>query len=361
MSLSINYKNVLSPEEGIAPFIEQMIPKYCEGYGSSFSGVIEKNFQESVFIFDSLPEEKLHFFQKFFRNIPFKAYSDCMFEYIDYINIEKKIDEDIWNEFSDSVYGMVSPSKKELFSLDYDSYSLDSIMFLNDSSRSQSIKERQDEYWSKCLELDVFPIMNWQEIDRILALRKQLLKQKQIRLMQSTVWGKRMMKKLHEKGFHVSEETAAMILFDRSVAASTNVVLDDEGQPKIVCFVPFFSGHNFMYIDRVLFHEFRHIAEMHPKGTGLVSFADPKYDLLNEIRCDYHALRDYQAFSSVTFSRSSSKSAYERFFPDYESFLKEHELLLDFLAMHDDVSLEEIFGEEVLNIVSKSPKVYKNE
>ena len=358
---TINYKNILSPEKGISTILEQMIPKYSEEYGSSFRSVIEKHFLECVFIFDSLPEEKIRFFQKSFGNIPIKAYSDCFFEYIDYLNAEKKIDQDIWDEFSDSVFGTVSSSKKELFSLDFDSFSLDSIMFSKDSERSQSIKERQDAYWSKCLELDVFPIMNWQEIDRILALRKQLLKQKQIKLLQSTIWGKRMMEKLHQKGFQVSEETAAMILFDRSVAASTNVVLDDLGNPKIVCFVPFFSGSNVLYLDRILFHEFRHIAEMHLKGTGLVSFADPKYDLLNEIRCDYHALRDYQSFSNAVFSRSSSKSAYERYFPEYESFLKEHEAILDFLAMHDDVSLEEIFGEEVLKIVKASPKVYKNE
>ena len=76
---TINYKNILSPEKGISTILEQMIPKYSEEYGSSFRSVIEKHFRECVFIFDSLPEEKIRFFQKSFGNIPIKAYSDCFF------------------------------------------------------------------------------------------------------------------------------------------------------------------------------------------------------------------------------------------------------------------------------------------
>lgn len=373
MSLMINYKNVLSSEEALSSLKSFLLNYYFSEYGEDSQDKILKNFQNTVFITSSFPNEKRDFFQKYGSFLPRNAYFSMLHEFFDYQWWNQRLENELLEEFCSSVYGDSVPPQKEFLTLDYESFGIDaySTMFHGSKEEKEKIVTRQNQYLLECMELGIDPVRNVQKVEEIISLRKRLRKEKNRELLQSTIWGKNVKKDIQKQGFSFSDETLSSILFDRSVAASTSLVLDQEEKERIVCFVPFFFGKNVEGLDRIFLHEFRHIAEMHEKGTGFESFEKTHYGLFNEIRTDYNACLDMNHFStSLWFSRGGERrSFYAQFFPQFHEFLYQNRELCNYLSLKGDVSLEEVFGEDMMQkfvdiLSSENTKgkelVYKN-
>ena len=115
------------------------------------------------------------------------------------------------------------------------------------------------------------------------------------------------------------------------------------------------NSSKFKSLDRMFLHENRHIIEAGIDHVGINTHLGNKYQMLNEIRTEKHAIEDSEYFKNkVLWSNEEmpehSYNGYEELFPYTHNFYEDNKDILDDIAINGKIDeLEELYGEDSLN------------
>ena len=233
-------------------------------------------------------------------------------------------------------------------------------MLLNDKYTSDSIKKdilkRQQEYMRICRVYGIEPITNSVFIDSIISKRAELIRKKNTLLISKTRWGRRIKSIVNRNTkFKVSDLDIAQIVFNGENCAMTSTFTNKNGDFRL-CYVPLTRIYKLKGLDRIFFHENRHVVECSSINSGIDTYDDDKYSMLNEIRTEKNAIRDSNFFKSMPlFSNCDFPSkyycTYSIAFPYTMNFFEDNCDVLNDLSINNDVvSLESIYGANDLKL-----------
>lgn len=284
--MDYNFKNILYPEKALMSFKEQLLSLYQKDYGKRFYSDLSKKLNDTIFVTDALPEDTRKFMLKHRKNIPKIYYLRMELEYYDYQRRKEKINKRLKKQFK-----RITASKvllEEELDLLWDSY-----------------ESKSDNEITSCFNKS------------IVEIRNELQNQCKVQLLKTTIWGKRMIRKYSS----LNIEELIECLYERTLPASTGVFIRENNQVQVICHLPIMREHENVSIDRMILHELRHVVETYENRSGLHVFKDDKYQLLNEIRTEWNALRDEKRLP-LMFGRVNKKiqSYYDLFVRDMKNF-----------------------------------------
>lgn len=312
------YRNLDRREETFQSILSKVLPLYVQDYGEEKKDTIIQRFKDTIFILEGTPLDR-----KKAKSI--KTLRERI-EYLDYICLYKKylrIAQEEFKRYIELNYHLIPDSNSaKLWDIDF------SPSCLEESKRG--------EYFLVCLSCGLEPITNNDQIYLISQYKKNIQQKMNIELIKNSLWGKR----IHSLAPDLTSFQLEEILFDTVIAASTCVVETPTRMVK-ACYIPLDKLVDSPSLDRIVFHELRHVVETTETKSGLSVFANPQYDLLNEVRTEYNAMNDEKNLSLI-FSRNNHKkqSKYERILdliPDFSVF----SIFLNHAAMCDELTSEQ--------------------
>jgi len=353
-----NIENILYPDEALDEYKKKLLEVYLEDYGEEYKDIIIKRMNNTLYLFDSNPKDTLRFI---LNNDSIKDINYVDQAEINYYNykkalnrINKRLNKDYYsrlaNYFNIDTYHL----REDIMNLDYSSFNLSNMAKLNDESVSKDIKEdiikRQEQYIDACHEAKVEPLVGMPQIN-ILERAKALNDIKRMKyLVKHTNWGKQMCKKFKEYDSEMTIDDIVGILLQKEVGAA-NFRLDDNYKAKSsIVYYPIMKNANLKCLDRMFFHENRHVVEAGKENVGINLHHGNKYQLINEIRTEKHAISDADTLKkNVLWSNDEMPSyaynGYEKLFPYTYNFFEENKEILDDIAMYGDVDfLEDYYG-----------------
>lgn len=355
---SVNVTSIINPDL-VMPIIKNLLlAHYIEEYPAEYKSIIAQRLDDVVFIFDSNPKDNLLFISSNIGNI-----NDLDFirrtnlEFKNYESIENKINKKlesmlrtyITNHFERSISG-----NGKVLDLDFESYSAGSIDILNsdDDSKRNELLSRQHKYKVDSYFLGIEPITKYEQIDDIICYKRALLKYKNQQLVSKTKWGKRIKQELREKYcFTPNDEDLVELLFDDD-SATTAILKDNSGESRCVVHIPLVRNSKFGNLDRILYHELRHVIESTDHSSGLYDFKSNRYNSINEVRTEMHALEDEQYLMDFLFFGRGydNVSLYESLIPLHKEFFDNNKELFDMVAIDGKIDvLERLIGEDYLD------------
>ena len=270
------YERILHPEETLDEIKEELFSLYEQDYGKYSRKTMEQRWNNTFFIFDATPIElrELLLSNKIKNK---KSVLRMEIEYVDYRRVQKRVEESAKEEFKEYLTDRFHIFKQE---------------DMDDLWNGKTKDPRWNDYMQ----------------ESILNKKKELDFKSKKELVRRTIWGKRIKKKCKT----LTDEQLAEILFNSTLTASTNVLLDKNITYKTVCFIPLAKHINVPSLDRIVLHELRHVVETENNRSGLCFFEDFKYDRLNEVRTEKNAQRD-EARLPIIFGRRKTgpQSLYE--------------------------------------------------
>ena len=345
---TIQLENLINPEETLNREKETLFAIYQEDYHLQDNQELEKRWNNTIFILEGNPKDKYIFWKNRMSQLPPTKRNRIYLEWIDYEIIRKRSIQKAQNKFlkylieTGKIYQ--NENKKEIWNLDWEAYQI-----------RNSSEARKHKYQIECIKLGMDSITNWEELDEIIRTKKTIEQEAQREIIKKSIWGKRIQRKA--KG--ISIQQLEEILFDQSTNATTCVV-ETEGGLKTICFIPWERQIEKVSLDRVFFHELRHVIETKNKRTGLTDFQNPKYDRMNEVRTEKNAIRDEKRIL-ILFGRQPKKiqCLYELFFNTIEN-LEEYQEYLNIQAFRgkiDESFLEDLDWME--RRIKKAEKEYR--
>ena len=320
----------------------------------------------TIYLFEANPLENMKFLEEngedVFPNI--KKIRTYLKEYKNFIKIknalENKYFEDYYLILSNAFSYYSKLGIEDFINIDLDSYSSTNLMLLKDEYTSDSIKKdilkRQQEYMRVCRVYGIEPITNSVFIDSIISKRAELIRKKNALLISKTRWGRRIKSIVnHNTKFKVSDDDIAEIIFNGENCAMTSTFTNKNGDIRL-CYVPLARIYKLKGLDRVFFHENRHVVECSSTNSGIDTYDDDKYSMLNEIRTEKNAIRDSDFLKSIPlFSNCAFPSkcdcTYSTAFPYTMNFFEDNCDILNDLSINNDVvSLESIYGANDLKL-----------
>ena len=350
----LNYNSFLFPEYVVLAIKNRMLHKYIDDYGKENKTSIKKRLDDAVFLFDSNPVETMEFVIANYNNVDNQDFFLRSYvEYADYTSLNDKYNNKmsklLEKYLKDNFERDALKKNIDVFDLDFDSYSSKSIEILNgnDDSKKEAILERQNKYKVDCLEIGFEPIINCDDIDDIVAFKEALKYYKKEKLIKNSRWGKRIKKELkHNYSFVPMDIDLVDMLYDRSTPAATYVIKGEDGVPRTVLCMPLMSIYKYGDLDRVFYHELRHVVESSDKNSGLYNYESGRYEFINEIRTEMHALDDCELMNDFTVFGRSQKgkiSAYEKIIPEYYDFFYNYRELFDKFALFGNIDSLELY------------------
>ena len=366
MENTIIMENVLNPNKALEEYKSYLLTMYVKDYGEKYYDLIKNRMDNTIYLFDANPLENMKFLEEngedIFPNI--KKIRTYLKEYKNFIKIkntlENKYYEDYYLILSNSFSYYSKFGIEDFINIDLDSYSSTNIMLLNDKYTSDSIKKdilkRQQEYMRICRVYGIDPITNSVFIDSIKSKRAELIRKKNTLLNSKTRWGRRIKSIVNRNTkFKVSDLDIAQIIFNGENCAMTRTFTNKNGDFRL-CYVPLTKIYKLKGLDRVFFHENRHVVECSSINSGIDTYDDDKYSMLNEIRTEKNAIRDSNFFKSMPlFSNCDFPSkyycTYSIAFPYTMNFFEDNCDVLNDLSINNDVvSLESIYGANDLKL-----------
>lgn len=359
-------ENVLNPNKALEEYKSYLLTMYVKDYGEKYYDLIKNRMDNTIYLFDANPLENMKFLEEngedIFPNI--KKIRTYLKEYKNFIKIkntlENKYYEDYYLILSNSFSYYSKFGIEDFINIDLDSYSSTNIMLLNDKYTSDSIKKdilkRQQEYMRICRVYGIEPITNSVFIDSIISKRAELIRKKNTLLISKTRWGRRIKSIVNRNTkFKVSDLDIAQIIFNGENCAMTRTFTNKNGDFRL-CYVPLTKIYKLKGLDRIFFHENRHVVECSSINSGIDTYDDDKYSMLNEIRTEKNAIRDSNFFKSMPlFSNCDFPSkyycTYSIAFPYTMNFFEDNCDVLNDLSINNDVvSLESIYGANDLKL-----------
>ena len=358
-----NIDNILNPEESFKSYQDILIDKYLEDYGEEFEKIIRSRIDRTLYLFDSNPIDTL----KFLLDNEDKIHDNNYFAEVEknYYNYQKlkrritqKLEKDYYGRLSHFFNISSYPIREDILKLDYQSYNLENTALLKNDSVNDDIKNkiirRQNKYLEACKEAHVEPLTNPVYIN-ILEKDKEIIeKQKMKYLLSHSTWGKRIIRKFREHDKRIDIDDIVNIMLQKEVGAA-NFRLDNNFKATTsIVYYPIMKNTRLKSLDRMFFHENRHVVEAGRDSVGLNTHLGNKYQLINEIRTEKHAIEDANELKKkVLWSNDqmpeNSYNAYEQLFPYTFTFYEDNRSLLDDIAISGDIGfLEDYYGKEEL-------------
>lgn len=352
----------LYPDEVLKEKKELLIERYLEDYGEEYQSMIENRMNHTLYLFDSNPIITMNMMRDFEGEIDSKEFNRIYLEYLDYKKIFDHIHKRINKKYSRMLSSYFSVSsfftREDLLSLDIESYSLKILSFIRKSEEGSRKRDelihRQEEYLKKCKEIGVTPLTNPISIQFLLDEKKRLEEYEYIFILKNTKWGKRIVRKIKSYYPKIRISEIVKIMRDDAVAL-TSYLLDTNGSAKArVLYYPLLQDFSIQSLDRIFYHENRHVIESNRVSSGLHLHVGDTYQYLNEVRTEENALLDLDYFND-DFMWSSEPlmdgyhNTYHELYYYVKDFFDENRDILNDLAIRGDLSgLEEKFGKDSL-------------
>ena len=353
-----NIDNILYPEEALDDYKRKLLEVYIEDYGEEYKDVIKERMDNTLYLFDSNPKDTLRFIlnNDSIRDLDYVEQAEN--SYFNYKKALKKINKKLNRDYYGKLayYFNINPIfiREDIMNLDYSSYNLSNMSKLADDNIDEKIKEeiikRQEDYIDACHKAKVEPLIDTVRINSLERI-KDLNEVKRMRyLVKHTIWGSEMVRKFKSYDREITLEEMVEILLQKEVGAA-NFKLDDNYKARTsIVYYPIMKNAHLKCLDRMFFHENRHVIEAGKDNVGINLHHGNKYQLINEIRTEKHAIEDAQELKkSILWSNdelpSYAYNGYEKLFPYTYSFFEDNKEILDDVAMYGDVDfLEDYYG-----------------
>ena len=378
MSLgTVKFENILNPEEAFKEFKKYLIELYAEDYGEEYKELIKNRIDGTYYLFESNPIDTYNFYKEN-KNLSYglKRRIRIEREYSDYISFKNKIDKYLTNKYKDIISSYFNTTSSllsdDLLIADFDSFSYESIRVLNNPYASYENKSRilnrQKRYLDLCSQHNVRAITDSSIIERIINIRKELENEGFKLLLDNTIWGRRIVKDIYSKtGKMVDTKLLGTVMYDDKCCASVCQIPTYNGDFIRICLFPIMKNYDIGALDKIFYHENRHVIESDINVSGFACSNIGNYFLINELRTQENAIRDAYEFRRVPLFANYKESdnfinIYERLFDYCGPFIKNYLNLLNKIGINNDIlGLENLFGkvnlqelEEYLKEVDKS-------
>lgn len=364
MSLgAVKYDNILNPKEAWEEFKKYLIELYYEDYGEEFKDLITKRIDGTYYLFDSNPVDTYNFYKKNKLSYGFLRMCRIEREYSNYLAVKDKIDKRLTAKYKEILSGFYNTLPQYLSDdflvVDYEAFSFESMRKLHSENTSEdnknSILRRQSNYINFCNLYGVKPITDINLIDRMTRIKKELENEEFKLLIEDTIWGKRIRKDIFERtGNMIPSEILGSIIYDRNSCASVSQIPLAGGKYARLCYFPVMKNYSVGSLDKIFFHENRHVVESDGVISGFTTAGTRDYFLINELRTQENAIRDAYEFRRVPLFSNYGDSpnyvnVYEKLFAYSGPFIKNYLFLLNRLGINNAYSdLEYLFGRENL-------------
>lgn len=362
MSLgAVKYENILNPEEAWNEFKRYLIELYAEDYGEEYKELIKKRIDSTYYLFDSNPIDTYNFYKNNKISYGFKRMCRIEREYHNYLAVKDRIDKRLTARYKDilsSFYNTVSLPDDFLI-VDYESFSFENMRKLHSATTSEdnknSILRRQKKYLDFCMLYGVRPITDIDTIDKMTKVKKELEYEEFKFLLDESIWGKRLKKDIFDRtGVHVDTKLLGSVMYDTKCCASVCQIPSSDGKFVRICYFPIMKNYGVGSVDKIFFHENRHVAESGLNISGFSPACNGDYMLINELRTQENAIRDAYEFRRVPLFSNYGDSPnfvniYERLFEYSGPFIKNYLGLLNRLGVTNAYyDLEYLFGRDNL-------------
>ena len=349
---TINIENIIKPYKAFNENKQNLISNLVIDYDTKLKDKISERINNAVFIFDSKPMDTKKFVADNLNKIKDnRIILRSEIEYRDYIREEKKIQKQMEKLFAnyikEYVYIDSITNLEKLYNLDFEAYSFENNALLARQDTNERIKKdiekRRNEFKINCIEIPCELSFDPETIEKIIRHKRSIEIFKKVELINNTRWGKRIKRQIKNNfNFNITSLQLAYILFEKE-CASTDIIKDENGNNKTICYIPLIENINSSSLDRILFHELRHVSEMTDTTSGISTFYKRKYDTLNEIRTEKNAIIDENRLNKTIFSSNKryTNSLYERLFKYTDNFFEDNKYILDEIALRGDIELLE--------------------
>jgi len=358
-----NVDAIMHPHDAFLGYKKYLLWQYAEDYGEDKYHLVRERMNQTIYLFESPPSDKMQFINDHFNEITdYKAMLRIETEFQDYIKVKKKIDAQLRKKFYDRVayhfhIGSDRIRYEELVDLDFDAFSLESLKLLNSETTDEKVKtqilQRQERYCEICRLYGLKPITDWRVISFLKRYENQLNSIEKKALIKHSKWGKRIQKEVNSQSkIKITPDVLAEIVFGKKTA-STNTIIQGKEMTRL-CYFPVMKVSGIGELDRLFFHENRHVVETDRNCSGIDNYQHSKYTLLNEIRTEKNAGVDSLAFTAIPLFSNAPMSAkhfncYRAVFPYTEGFFEQYREELNDIAIENDImKLEQLYGEDNL-------------
>ena len=346
-----------------------LIPYYISQYGTKNKDLIEQRMKNTFYLISSTPDliyKELKDSGSFFKSQG--DYDNMITEYLDYIEVNRQLEKDKITKIRSLLCKEYSVSETTINKKDIpierlflNSFSSSMIALLNSPCAADDMKDEvhklQKRYFKQCNNLGCEPITDTNIIDSILNKIKTLNTDYQVNLLKRTLWGQRLYKYFIENnGFTEGyiKSTNQEDLFYRMLQQD---IFIQSGQMQCVYFTskkndevyirnnwicfPMLENMNFD-LNHNFYHEMRHAVE-----NGGIDFK--KYNFINELRTDKHALEDDIALPKIFNNDGKCKSIYLPLLPLTDGLFDDFESFFDSIAISNNVNkLEMVVNKDIL-------------
>lgn len=360
---AVKFENILNPEEAWNEFRQYLIELYMEDYGEEYKELIKKRIDDTYYLFDSNPIDTYNFYKSNKISYGLKRMCRIEREYSNYISVKNRIDKRITEkyrqELSDFYNTLPSFLPDDFLVVDYEAFSFENIRKLHSPSTSDenknSILRRQRDYINFCSLYGVRPITDIETIDKMIQVKKELEYEEFKLLLDETIWGKRIKKDIYDKtGSLIDTKLLGSVMYDSKCCASVCQIPTSDGKFVRICYFPIMKNYGKGSVDKIFFHENRHVVESGINISGFCPAANGDYLLINELRTQENAIRDAYEFRRIPLFSNYGDSpnfvnVYERLFSYSGPFIKNYLYLLNRLGINNAYyDLEYLFGRDNL-------------
>lgn len=346
-----------------------LIPYYISQYGTKNKDLIEQRMRHTFYLISSTPDliyNELKDSSSYFKSQ--SDYDNMITEYLDYIEVNRELEKEKITKLRSLLckeYGVLESTinKKDIpiEKLFLNSFSSSMIALLKSPytgfDTKDEIHKLQLRYFKQCNNLGCEPIIETNIIDSILNKIKTLDVDYQVILLKRTLWGQRLYKYFIENnGFTEGyiKSTNQEDLFYRMlqqdvflpsgqmqcVYFTSKINNEIEKVTNWICF-PMLENMNFD-LNHNFYHEMRHAVE-----NGGIGFK--KYNFINELRTDKHALDDNTALPKIFNTDGKCKSIYVPLLPLTDGLFDNFEGFFDDIAISNNVNkLEMAVNKDIL-------------
>lgn len=329
---------VLFPIKSLRDNILYLYKYYVSKYGNKYSSLIERRISKLIYILDSSPDITY----KFLKDNPNVLVTE---EYFD--NIKRMADN--YEKLDKELNNQVLVNTILLFSkyhniTDIFNYDIQKILYLivymcND----------RKQYFDRAINFGIKPINNDIKLEEFLNENEQILYNKRIKLINSSLWGKNIKRTLNEKGLYFDDITFDTLfnLSDNGLFKSFEVDFTDTHYQAVIV-IPLLKRYcEGMDVDRIFLHELRHAIEN--EGINRIGLQDKCFGLscFNEVRTEGNAISDENNLKTIFSKRLLKEQKYfaEEMYYYHKNFFDSYNSCLDELAIENDVEkLFDIFG-----------------
>lgn len=338
---------IMHPLDVLKEYRGQLLKLYSEDYGKSTLPLLKRRSKHICYLFDATPDLTYEFYLQHQKDFSDSHIVDrIVLEYNDYCLKKNELDHENKKQIYSVMCEALAISEDayyskldEIVSLPIESYAFSNMEFVG----SSILEHQQEEYIEKCEKLGIHPITDSTLINDILNYKKRVQFICNVILLESTLFGNRILDELKQVNSGVDFTDIAKCLFNEE---SINLCYHSYGPVITIVHCPFIKDltRNIVNLDQIFLHENRHAIE------GSFSEKFSIYKIFNEIRIDKHAILDNQRMN-VIFQKGipSFSSEYQKLFSYTGDLFEEYGYLFDQYILEGNMGfVEQIFGKKDL-------------